>query len=173
MKPNTKFKFKIRYENLTENELGALLFVLKLPDGCAHKIGMGKPLGLGSVKITLKLYSSKRSKRYSTLFVSNSWNLAETEQRSDAIEDIISIFENHILTKILTEEKGIGDSLWNTPRLKQLRILLDVENGKKNLRKVRKQPTWALKSSKKEKCYQFQKTYESHRNKFLLILLQA
>ncbi|AKB67860.1 TIGR03986 family type III CRISPR-associated RAMP protein [Methanosarcina mazei] len=131
VKPNTKFKFKIRYENLTENELGALLFVLRLPEGCAHKIGMGKPLGLGSVKITPKLYSSKRSKRYSTLFVNDSWNLAETEQGKEAIEDIISIFEDHILTLIRNKEETIGDSLWDTPRLKQLRILLDVENGEK------------------------------------------
>jgi hypothetical protein len=131
VKPHTKFKFKIRYENLTENELGALLFVLKLPEGCAHKIGMGKPLGLGSVKITLTLYSSKRFKRYSTLFVNNSWNLAETEQEDEAIDDIIAIFENRVLTRIRDEEKGIGDSLWNTPRLKQLRVLLDIESGKK------------------------------------------
>lgn len=132
VKPHTKFKFKIRYENLTENELGALLFILKLPEGCAHKIGMGKSLGFGSIKITPTLYISNRRKRYSTLFVNNnSWNLAETKQENDAIDEIISIFESHILTKIGIEEKGSDDSLWNTPRLKQLRTLLDVENGKK------------------------------------------
>ena len=47
---NNVFKGKIRFTNLKPFELGALLASLKLPDNCAHKIGMGKPLGLGSIK---------------------------------------------------------------------------------------------------------------------------
>ena len=99
VKPNTEFKFRIRYENLSGNELGALLFALKMPEGCAHKIGMGKPYGLGSVKITPELYISKRNKRYLTLFSSDGWDLAETKQGDGAIDEIISAFEKHILRK--------------------------------------------------------------------------
>lgn len=48
------FGFTVDYENLEPHELGALLWSLMLEEGMAHKIGMGKPLGLGSVKITIE-----------------------------------------------------------------------------------------------------------------------
>lgn len=55
----THFKGKIRFQNLTQIELGALLEVFDL-DGnsgkSAYKLGQGKALGLGSVKIQPKLF---------------------------------------------------------------------------------------------------------------------
>jgi len=54
IKKGVRFKSKIHYQNLTKLELGALLFTLKLPNDCAFKIGMGKPFGLGSIRIELK-----------------------------------------------------------------------------------------------------------------------
>ena len=45
------FSFEVEYDNLTEFELGMLLYALSPNDSFWHKIGMGKPLGLGSVKI--------------------------------------------------------------------------------------------------------------------------
>lgn len=51
---NTIFNFKVYFEKLTEEELKRLLFTLSIGandgNGC-YKIGTGKPLGLGSVKI--------------------------------------------------------------------------------------------------------------------------
>lgn len=41
----------LRFFNLSESELGQLLYSLILEDGLAHKLGYGKPLGLGSVRI--------------------------------------------------------------------------------------------------------------------------
>ena len=43
------FTGRARFENLTGIELGVLLAALSLPEGCMHKLGMAKPLGLGSV----------------------------------------------------------------------------------------------------------------------------
>ena len=43
IKEGVKFKAKIRFENLTSEELGAILFVLDLPENHYHKLGMGKP----------------------------------------------------------------------------------------------------------------------------------
>lgn len=50
----TVFEGVIRYKNLHEDELGLLLWALKLDKGCYQSVGMGKPYGLGrvSVKIT-------------------------------------------------------------------------------------------------------------------------
>ena len=65
--PGLKFTSRIRFENLSNVELGALLMALDLPDKCAHKLGMAKPLGLGSVKISTKLFLSDRKTRYSSI----------------------------------------------------------------------------------------------------------
>ena len=43
----------LRFIALTEAELDALIYTLILEDGLAHKLGYGKPLGLGSVRITI------------------------------------------------------------------------------------------------------------------------
>lgn len=58
-------KGRIQFRNLTDIELGTLLSALKLPEGCAHKIGMAKPLGLGSIRIEPKLFLVNRVERYS------------------------------------------------------------------------------------------------------------
>ena len=46
-----EFSFEIRFENLKDWELGLLIYVLNLEPQLAHKLGMGKALGFGSVKI--------------------------------------------------------------------------------------------------------------------------
>lgn len=49
--PENRFSFCVHFENLEKWELGMLLYVLELQKNLAHKIGMGKPLGMGSVAI--------------------------------------------------------------------------------------------------------------------------
>lgn len=46
--------FRIDFSNLEEDEFGALLLAVTLEEGMRHKIGYAKPLGLGSVQLTLK-----------------------------------------------------------------------------------------------------------------------
>ena len=48
------FQFQIDFENLEKWELGCLLYALELEPQMAHRLGMGKPLGLGSVQINVK-----------------------------------------------------------------------------------------------------------------------
>lgn len=130
VKPNTIFNFRIRFENLSRIELGALLFVLKLPPECAHKLGMGKPLGLGSVKINPEVLISNRKKRYSSLFENENWAISENKSNEAEINNFKKSFEDYILGKIGTERQS-ATSLWETPRLKQLKLLLNVDLGKK------------------------------------------
>lgn len=60
------FWFHIDFDNLNEYELGMLLYALQPDAKFHHKIGMGKPLGLGSVKIEpIALHFIDRIKRYS------------------------------------------------------------------------------------------------------------
>ncbi len=66
VKNGVTFVGRVRFENLTEMELGALLHALQLPDGCAHRLGMGKPLGLGSIRIRARVKVVERAARYRT-----------------------------------------------------------------------------------------------------------
>lgn len=54
VKPGAAFEFEIQVENLSQVELGALLWLLSLPDGHYFRFGGGKPLGFGSVRLELK-----------------------------------------------------------------------------------------------------------------------
>lgn len=59
--PNSAFKFCIRFARLRNWELGALLATIQphllansdKPKDCAHKLGLGRPLGMGSVCINV------------------------------------------------------------------------------------------------------------------------
>lgn len=122
VKPGVHFMGRIRFENLSKIELGAMLFSIDLPDGCYHKLGMGKPLGLGSIKISPKLYLSKRKKRYEEFFFE--WN--NKIEEPGKVHDFKSAFEKYILTKI--GEANL-ENLWDTKRLHELKTMLDYQTG--------------------------------------------
>jgi len=66
---NTPFTFKIGFSNLSEYELGMLLFALKLDDQLCHKLGYGKNYGMGIVKINpigIKLIDSQSYKTFNS-----------------------------------------------------------------------------------------------------------
>jgi CRISPR/Cas system CSM-associated protein Csm3 (group 7 of RAMP superfamily) len=129
-KPGTKFKGRIRFDNLSDVELGALLFALDLPRECAHKIGMGKPLGLGSIRISPTVVISKRTGesashtgRYGKLFDNQQWYLPV--EKVD--KDLKAEFSRYIWSALPDEEKAGADSvndLWSIPRIKELWVML-------------------------------------------------
>ena len=53
VKRSVTFEFSIDVVNLSDVELGALLWLLSLPDGHFHRLGGGKPLGFGSVRLSI------------------------------------------------------------------------------------------------------------------------
>lgn len=53
VKPETTFAFDLHVTNLSQVELGALLWLLSLPDEHYHRLGGGKPLGFGSVRLDI------------------------------------------------------------------------------------------------------------------------
>jgi CRISPR-associated protein (TIGR03986 family) len=53
LKAGATFKFSVDFENLAPVELGALLWSLELEEGMHHRLGYGKPLGFGSVRVTV------------------------------------------------------------------------------------------------------------------------
>lgn len=120
VKAGVTFSFKIYFENLHGYELGALLWVLALPDDCRHKIGMGKPLGLGSAKITPKLVLSDRRKRYKQLFEANSWATGDRDEPD--IAQFKQAFEQFILKEMAASERK--DDFNDVERIKMLLTML-------------------------------------------------
>jgi len=68
VKEESEFTFDLEFENLHPLELGALLWSLKLGQGMHHRLGYGKPLGFGSVKVEIAhLETLKPAERYGAL----------------------------------------------------------------------------------------------------------
>lgn len=117
-----KFLAKIRFQNLTKAELGAILEIFNLAkDGAKFKLGWGKSMGLGSVDIKAKLFVENTNK-YADLFDENGWSNPCEEKSFD---EYLAAFENFV-----KENKRESDwSLamrnlalmleWNESRMKQ------------------------------------------------------
>ena len=110
VKTGVKFTFRVYFENLSERELGALCWVLH-PLGdpqktYCHSLGMGKPLGMGAVKLDATLHLTDRPKRYNSLFdgKEKTWQTgsAEGQQISDrtTLQALTQAFEEHILSEL-------------------------------------------------------------------------
>lgn len=127
IKPGIKFKYRIRFENLSQEEIGAILFAIDLPENCYHKIGMGKPLGLGTIKIRPALFLINRESRYTNLFENENWNLGVEESNIQKFKDA---FEQYVLNQVNKLENSDLSSLWNHERMKHLKVILDFENTK-------------------------------------------
>jgi CRISPR-associated protein (TIGR03986 family) len=66
VKAGCAFTFHIDFDNLSDWELGLLLYTIEPSTDFHHKIGMGKSLGLGSVKMEIAgIFYIDRKKRYS------------------------------------------------------------------------------------------------------------
>ncbi|MCK9222801.1 MAG: TIGR03986 family CRISPR-associated RAMP protein [Limnochordia bacterium] len=116
------FKGRIRFENLTPDELGGLLTVLDLPEGCAHKIGMGKPLGLGSIRVKdIKVYRTVRQERYTWLFDSTG-NLDTGVIPVENTQMLQDRFAERVNPEVKTVEE-----LWQTERLHELHCMLKFD----------------------------------------------
>jgi CRISPR/Cas system CSM-associated protein Csm3 (group 7 of RAMP superfamily) len=67
VKDGTEFTFTIGFDNLTNEEFLTLCYMLRPTPNYRHKLGMGKPLGLGSIAFDVgKIRVIDRLSRYST-----------------------------------------------------------------------------------------------------------
>lgn len=129
-----EFGGRIRFENLTDLELGALLTVLELPPGKHHRLGMGKPLGLGSVALTVSLHLTDRQQRYQRLFAPGG-GLELGERPPAEVDKIrrraIQTFPATLLEHYRTSGDATRDTadLWSVPRLRALALLLEWEGA--------------------------------------------
>jgi CRISPR-associated protein (TIGR03986 family) len=123
VKDGVTFSGKISFENLAHYELGALLTTLDLPEGLCHKLGMGKPYGLGSIRINIQsLNIINHKKRYETLFKNDKLRAGSIKYFPDKISPFKKSFA-HIFSK--------SGNIWDVPQIQDdLKPLLDFDNAR-------------------------------------------
>lgn len=125
LRAGVEFEFRLRFENLSNEELGALLWVLQLGASEKHrlKLGMGKPLGMGAVKVVPTLRLIDRAARYGNLFDADKWDagLKSEEENRRVQQDAVAAFERFVLDKI--EVPGVR-RIEELDRIRQLRAML-------------------------------------------------
>lgn len=93
--PGVEFRFRIDVRDLSEVELGALGWLITLPEEYCHRLGLGKPLGFGSVSLAIdadatRLYTGEQWASYyqnltSSLPVAGAGPL---EEAADAFDEL-------------------------------------------------------------------------------------
>lgn len=138
IRAGVSFKFRVYFESLRDRELGALCWILHpLGDeairqndasGYCHRLGMGKPLGLGTVKLDATLFLTPRAERYAVLFEGRRWKTASNAKgerlvdRSELVQRLTKEFEDHILDSL----KPFNDECQRLANLKRIAILLKM-----------------------------------------------
>ncbi len=107
------FEFKVCFENLSNEELGALCWALN-PQGepgksYFHKLGMGKAFGMGAVYLEPTLFLSNRQQRYETLFEGNSWRKGENRADENKWQCLIDAFETFVRIAINSDKSKLSE----------------------------------------------------------------
>lgn len=99
---NNKFEFEVHFENLTDEELGILIYSLELEEGLLHKVGKGKAFGFGSCKIEINEFLLEGKNKYNSFFE----NIFEKKEKSEYIQK--------------AKEKYINENRKNIKELKEI-----------------------------------------------------
>lgn len=135
LEKGSKFKSKIRFENLSEIELGALLMIFDLngAKNPAYKIGMGKSLGFGSIKITPKLFVETNDAYTGEIFDSDGF---KSPCKASESQTYIKAFKDYVNAQIgLKSWQKVMDELnavldWkNKPAAEKIAPMGNVSNG--------------------------------------------
>ena len=128
VKPQTTFVFDVHFTNLSQVELGALIWLLRLPANHFHRFGGGKPFGFGSVKLDLTDSQITSGEDLKDFYQSLDDN-ATPNKESKTVDDCKSEFEKAVkeaypngnfLESFLRMAKGFDDNLpIQYPRLQQ------------------------------------------------------
>ncbi|MBZ5554042.1 MAG: TIGR03986 family CRISPR-associated RAMP protein [Acidobacteriia bacterium] len=137
VKSGVQFTFRVYFENLSEEELGALCWTLHpLGDeavmndpqkGYCHSLGMGKPLGMGAVDLEATLHLTDRPTRYSSLIDGDNWQTGEAASGEslsniDTLKSRTKKFEEHIIAELQPLTRPCG----HLRDLKRIGMLLKI-----------------------------------------------
>jgi len=116
------FVLRVPFTNLNEREVGALCWAFQIlaphprsrerQEGYRHQVGMGKPYGMGVVRLEAQLYLEDRVHRYRTLFETDndghvSWGARQLGpirlQDEERLRQCASAFERHVIQELRKE----------------------------------------------------------------------
>ncbi len=105
VKPGAQFSFDLQVQNLSEVELGALLWLLELPEDCFFRFGGGKPLGFGSVRLEVVSLDVRTGDELRARY--DAWH--EAAPPNDPRPDTINAFKNGVMRAYPPAEGGFND----------------------------------------------------------------
>jgi CRISPR-associated protein (TIGR03986 family) len=108
LKPGATFTFTVDFENLAPVELGALLYALELEGDLVHRLGYAKPLGFGSVKVTVdEVRTANWRERLASLDTEAGWQEREREKVDDLKKDFLQtmrdLYGEEFVAKVLAD----------------------------------------------------------------------
>ena len=120
------FTFTISFENLSDAELGALLWTLRIADDERYrlKLGMGKPFGMGAIKIDHTIQLTNRVKRYQELFDTTTWISAASAITPEQIQTCVESFSKNVLDHSGERDNGYT-AISEIPRIQHFLALLE------------------------------------------------
>lgn len=119
-----EFRFAVRFENLSSEELGLLLFAIDFNDKAdgnhCHHVGMGKSLGMGTVMLRIDAVKlTDRKERYSSLQKSGE---LERDETLKCLERAREEFANTM------SAKNGGGSFEEIPNIRDMLRITDITN---------------------------------------------
>lgn len=122
------FTSRIHFERLSDVELGALLMSLNLDQYSGgqrrtyYKLGMGKSIGFGSVKLDTEVTIFDNNSRYAVLFEHDAWNTGKSTTDSEEYVKAFTTYRDDVL--------GADKPAYNT-MLDDLYMMMDwnIANG--------------------------------------------
>lgn len=134
VEPGSHGEFCVHVERVNSVELGALLCALQLEPNLAHKLGSGKALGLGSVRIEVESMDVKPlASQYSSL-VGRLKQFYQSTQKCDCKENI-EWHKNNFKQSVVTYlGKGVTSKDYdNLDEVQELYRILDFVNKPANI----------------------------------------
>ncbi|OUN06049.1 CRISPR-associated RAMP family protein [Flavonifractor sp. An92] len=96
------FRGTIRYKNLTADELGLLLWAIRLDEGCFQTLGMGKPYGYGRMQVTI---SALREVEPEALYTPDGLCGSLKKSGADAVEGYIRAYHTYASQKLAGQDE--------------------------------------------------------------------
>lgn len=106
---NQSFNFEVYFENLSDIELGTLVYALELEEGLLHKIGRAKAYGFGSCKIEIKEILLDNESKYQSFIASYNQELSFLENIKKRYIDLKNT-QIKELKMILSRENNVNIS---------------------------------------------------------------
>ena len=97
------FTSRIHFERLSDVELGALLMSLNLDQYSGgqrrtyYKLGMGKSIGFGSIKLDIDVTIFDNNSRYAVLFADGAWNTGKSTTDSKHYVQAFTTYRDDVL----------------------------------------------------------------------------